>query len=135
MSINIVPANVLELFEAYRIAAASHHKRMSQLELTPLERRFVADSTAVAAAAAVYTEHAIYNDHQFLQVTAMSATFCLAVMTGDSHIYDAYFDANDDLIVGHIDERGDDLRTKDGRYPLEYRQDICAKNYRSGAEN
>lgn len=129
-----LPANVIEHFTTYVEAARRHHKRMSQLELTPLELRFVADSSAIAASAAVYLEHGIFNDVQFLQATAMSATFCLACIKGDSHIYDEYFDGDDELRSGKIEEDYVSYRNEAGRLPILWRHDIIATNFKNGAE-
>lgn len=129
-----LPANVIEHFTEYVEAVRRHSKRMSQLELTPLELRFAADSTAIAAAAAVYLEHGIFNDVQFLKATAMSATFCLAVIKGDSPIYDIYFDGNDELISGKTEEDYVNYCNADGRLPILWRHDIVALNFKNGAE-
>lgn len=130
-----IPKEVMQHFNEFNAAAEKWLKRMSALELTPLETRFVADLSAMYGATQSYVANGVFNDIMFLQQCVMSTKFCKAVMQGDAEFYEHYFDENDELIGGKIEEDYLNYRNADGRLPIEWRNDTVALRYKQGLDS
>lgn len=130
-----IPKEVMQHFNEFNAAAEKWLKRMSALELTPLETRFVADLSAMYGATQSYVANGVFNDIMFLQQCVMSTKFCKAVMQGDAEFYEHYFDKNDELIGGKIEEDYLNYRNADGRLPIEWRNDTVALRFKQGLDS
>lgn len=108
---------------SFTTAAEQWLKRLSQLELTPVEKGFIADLDATHGAAVAYLRHGCYTDFQLFGSVVMCAQFSVAVMDGDADVYEHYFNINNELREEMLP------RVVDGRLPLTERGDIMATRY------